>query len=162
MPAGKEHSRCLTRGHMQLRLLTSTAISVPVVAAAFVAGIVFERQRVQTSSLQQPPAISSRPSGAGSTSKAEQDPAPYQAATTSKEEQDPNPQSKQASRREKISEGMQAIEDAWRAAIDAQQLLAVKTGVCYGARFIRRGAMVKASSSESMTGVRSCAAASSI
>jgi hypothetical protein len=129
---------------MQLRLLTYTAISVPVVAAAFVAGIVFERQRVQTSSLQQPPAISSRPGGAGTTSKAEQDPAPSQAATTSKGEQDPNPQSKQASRHEKISERMQAIEDAWRAAIDAEQLLAVKNGVCYGARFIRRGADVRA------------------
>jgi hypothetical protein len=129
---------------MQLRLLTYTAISVPVVAAAFVAGIVFERQRVQTLSVQQAPAISSRPSEAGSTSKAEHDPVPYKGASASKGDHDPNPQSKQASRREKISEGMQAIENAWREAIDAEQLLAVKTGVCYGARFIRRGADVRA------------------
>jgi hypothetical protein len=142
--ARRGHSCCLTRGHMQLRLLTYTAIAVPVVAAAFVAGIVFERQRVQTLSIQQPPAIASRPSEAGSTSKAEQDPAPYQAATTSKGEHDPSPRSKQASRHGKISEGMQAIENAWREAIDAEQLLAVKTGVCYGARFIRRGADLRA------------------
>jgi hypothetical protein len=137
---------------MQLRLLTYTAISVPVIAAAFVAGIVFERQRVQNSSLQRPSAIASTPGEAGTASKAEQDPAPYQASTGSMGEQGPDPQSKQTSRQAKINEGMQAIEAAWRAAIDAEHLLAVKIGVCYGTRFIRRGADVRADLAE-MDGV---------
>jgi hypothetical protein len=126
---------------MQLRFLAYTAISVPVVLAAFVAGVVFERQRVQSSSPQQPPALGSTAAGAGS--KAEQDPAPYQPAA-SKADQDPAPQPKQALRQEKSAEAMQTIEAAWRVAIYAEHLLAVKIGACYGTRFIRRGADVRA------------------
>jgi hypothetical protein len=113
---------------MQLRFLAYAAISVPVCVAAFVAGIVFERQRVQTSSVQQPSAIATTPG---------------QPATISKAQQDPVPQPKQASRQEKITQGMQEIEAAWRTAIDSERLLAVKIGPCYGARFIRRGADVR-------------------
>ena len=121
---------------MQLRFLAYTAISVPVIVAAFVAGVVFERQR------QQPPAMASAPGQADTATKAEQDPAPYQPAVSTNE-QDPvlRPQ---ASRQEKITQGMQAIEAAWRVAIYAEHLLAVKIGACYGARFIRRGADVRA------------------
>jgi hypothetical protein len=125
------------------RILAYTAISVPVVAAAFVAGIVFERQRVQTSSQEHPPAITSTPGQIGAASKAEQDPAPYQ-ADARKTEQDRAPQPNQTLRQKKITEGMQTIEAAWRVAIYAEHLLAVKTGTCYGARFIRRGAEVQA------------------
>ena len=39
---------------------------------------------------------------------------------------------------------MQAIEAAWRVAIDSEHLLAVRIGACYGARFIRRGADLRA------------------
>ena len=127
---------------MQLRFLAYTAISVPVVVAAFVAGVVFERQRAQTWSQQQPPAMASTPGQAGTAPKAEQDPAPHQEAA-SKGEQDRAPQPEQASRQEKITQGMQAIEAAWRVAIYAEHLLAVKIGACYGARFIRRGADVR-------------------
>ncbi len=35
---------------------------------------------------------------------------------------------------------MQAIQAAWQVAIDNEHLLAVKTGTCYGGRFIRRDA----------------------
>jgi hypothetical protein len=128
---------------MQPRVLAYTAISVPVVVAAFVAGVVFERQRVETSSQPQSPSISSTQGQARTASKAEQDPAPYQTAA-SKEEQDPASQLKPASHQDKITEGMQAIEAAWRVAIYAEHLLAVKIGVCYGTRFIRRGADVRA------------------
>ena len=128
---------------MQLRFLAYTAISVPVVLAAFVAGVVFERQRVQSSSQQQSPALASTPGQAGTTTKAEQDPAPYQPAA-SKSEQDPASQPKQGSRQEKTIEAMEVIEAAWRVAIYAEHLLAVKIGTCYGARFIRRGADVRA------------------
>ena len=128
---------------MQLRFLAYIAISVPVVAAAFVAGVVFERQRGQTGWQQQPPAMASMPGQAGTAPKAEQDPAPYHEAA-SKPEQERAPQPKQASRQEKITETMQAIEAAWRVAIYAEHLLAVKIGACYGARFIRRGADVRA------------------
>jgi hypothetical protein len=128
---------------MQLRFLAYTAISVPVIVGAFVAGVVFERQRAQTWSQQQPPALASTPDQAGTAPKAEQDPAPYQEAA-SKAEQDRALQPEQASRQEKITQGMQAIEAAWRVAIYAEHLFAVKTGVCYGARFIRRGADVRA------------------
>ena len=128
---------------VQLRLLSYTAVSVPIVVGAFVAGIVFERQRVQTSSLETLPPIASK-RGPGTAFKEEQDPAPYQTGTVSKEQQDLAPQGKQAARQEKITEAMWAIEAAWRAAIDAEHLLAVKIGTCYGARFIRRGADVRA------------------
>jgi hypothetical protein len=108
-------------------------MSVPVVVAAFVAGIVFERQWVQTSSQQRSPAITSTLDQVGAASKAEQDPAPHQPAAP-KAEHDPAPQPKQPLRQEKITEGMRTIEAAWRVAIYAEHLLAVKTGACYGAR----------------------------
>ena len=125
------------------RILAYTAIFVPVVAAAFVAGIVFERQRVQISSQEHPPAITSTPTQIGAEPKAEQDPAPSQPDAL-KTEQDPASQPEKALRQKKIAEGMQTIEAAWRVAIYAEHLLAVKTGACYGARFIRRGADVRA------------------
>ena len=127
---------------MQLKFLAYSAVLVPVIAAAFVAGIVFERQWVQTSSPQLA-TTASTPAEAGPATKVEQDPAPYQPAV-SKREQDPAPQAKHASRLEKIAEAMQVIEAAWRVAIYAEHLLAVKVGTCYGARFIRRGADVRA------------------
>lgn len=125
------------------RIFAYTAISVPVIAAAFVAGIVFERQRAQTSSQEHPPAMTSTSAQIGAEPKAEQDPAPHQ-PDAPKTEQDPAPQPNEALRQRKITEGMQTIEAAWRVAIYAEHLLAVKTGACYGARFIRRGAAVRA------------------
>jgi hypothetical protein len=131
-----------TRWKLGGRIFGYTGISVPVVVAAFVAGIVFERQRSQSSSQQQPHAATSTFDQVGAASKAEQSPAPYQPAAP-KAEQDPAPQPKQALRQEKITEGMRTIEAAWRVAIYAEHLLAVKIGACYGARFIRRGAEVR-------------------
>src|SRR5215204_1304187 len=91
----------------RLHFLAYVAITVPVVAAAFVAGIVFERQRVQTSRLQVPGVTSGGP--ADIASKTDQDPAPYQAATAPKEQQHPAPEAKEAARQEKITQAMRAI-----------------------------------------------------
>jgi hypothetical protein len=124
-----------------LRFLAYAAIFLPVALGAFIAGVVFERQRLQNGSLEQPATL---PGGRlGSPSKAEQDPAPYQASTAPKEQQDSAAQGKQAARQQRIDKSMRAIEAAWRDTIEAEHLLAVKIGTCYGARFIRRGANVR-------------------
>jgi hypothetical protein len=128
---------------MQLSLLAYAAISVPVLVGAFVAGVVFERQRVQTSSPKQLSVIPSTPGAVAAPSKAVTDPVPYQ-APPSKGDEDPAPEARQVLREEKVAEAMQAIERAWRAAIEAEHLLAVKIGTCYGTRFIRRNAEVRA------------------
>jgi hypothetical protein len=106
---------------MPIRVLAYASLSVPLLLAVFVAGVVFERYRVQTWS-----------------------PAPGQAATAAKAQQWSAPQARQLSRDQKIAAAMQAIEVNWRMAIDGEDLFAVRHSTnCYSARFIRRGANLR-------------------
>ena len=104
---------------MPIRVLAYAALSVPVFLATFVAGVVFERYRVQTWS----------------------PPAPEQAA---KAQQWSAPKARELSRDQKIVAAMQAIEAAWRMAIEGEDLFAVRHSAnCYSARFVRRGANLR-------------------
>jgi hypothetical protein len=104
---------------MPIRVLAYAALSVPLLLAAFVAGVVFERYRVQTSS----------------------PPAPAHAAKT---QQWSAPQARELSREQKIAAAVQAIEANWRMAIEGEDLFAVRHSTnCYSARFIRRGATLR-------------------
>jgi pyruvate/2-oxoglutarate dehydrogenase complex dihydrolipoamide acyltransferase (E2) component len=128
-----------------LRLLAYAALTAPLLVGAFVGGIVFERHRPQTASIQTVPAPSPPVAApAGDPPKAQELPkeiAPPQTAAAAPLQQEAAPPPKERSPREqKIEEAMQAIQAAWQVAIDNEQLLAVKTGTCYGGRFIRRGA----------------------
>jgi hypothetical protein len=106
---------------MPIRVLAYAALSVPLLLAVFVAGVVFERYRVQTWS-----------------------PAPGQAATAAKAQQWSAPQARELSRDQKIAAAMQAIEVNWRMAIEGEDLFAVRHSTnCYSARFIRRGATLR-------------------
>jgi hypothetical protein len=108
---------------MQTRIVAYAAVSVPLLLAAFVAGIVFERYRAQSLSVE----------GL----------VPAQTAAASKAQQELAPQNR--SREQQIIAAMQAIESAWRTAIEGEDLFAVRhSETCYSARFIRRGAKVGA------------------
>jgi hypothetical protein len=129
---------------MQLRLITFAAYAaaaIPLLLTSFVGGVVFERHRHQTESIQGGVSAPSSPviAQAGGPSKA-QEIVPPQTATAIPLQQEPAPKPTERSREQKIEEAMQAIQAAWQVAIDNEHLLAVKIGTCYGARFIRRGA----------------------
>src|ERR1700754_1772154 len=105
------------RRAMQTRIVAYAAVSVPLLLAAFVAGIVFERYRAQSLSVE----------GL----------VPAEPAAASKAQQQPAPQTR--SREQQIVAAMQAIESAWRTAIEGEDLFAVRhSETCYSARFIRR------------------------
>jgi hypothetical protein len=106
---------------MPIRVFAYIALSVPLLLAAFVAGVVFERYRLQTWS-----------------------PAPGQTASAPKAQQWSAPQPRELSRNQKIGAAMEAIEAAWRMAIEGEDLFAVRhSSNCYSARFIRRGANLR-------------------
>jgi hypothetical protein len=106
-----------------MRVLAYAALIVPLLSAAFVGGIVFERHRAQLSPLERPP--------------------PSRSATSSQGA--PTPPAGELSREQKIRTAMQAIETAWRTAIERENLFAVRHSAnCYSARFLRRGANLRA------------------
>jgi hypothetical protein len=90
---------------------------------AFVGGIVFERLRVQTA----------LPNGL----RAFRSPAPAKSGQ--------DRPAGEVSRDHKISAAMQAVEAGWRMAIENEDLFAVRhSAKCYSARFLRRGANLRA------------------
>jgi len=105
-----------------MRLFVYVALFVPLLLAAFVGGVVFERYRLQSSALDGAPSV--------------RFPARGQAG--------PEPQVAKLSEEQKFTAAMAAMEAAWRMAIEGEDLLAVRHSPnCYSARFIRRGATIR-------------------
>lgn len=129
---------------MQTRLLVFSLSALPLLLAAFVGGVVFEQNRHQTPSIQGASASLSALSVDDRSFTKAQERVPAQIATVSPLLTETTPPSTSNSLEPKIDEAMQAIRAAWEDAIDNERLLAVKMGSCYGGRFIRRGAEVRA------------------
>ena len=105
-----------------MRVFVYVALFVPLLLAVFVGGVVFERYRLQSSSLDGTPSV--------------RFPARGQAG--------PEPQVAKLSEEQKFTAAMAEMEAAWRMAIEGENLFAVRhSPKCYSARFIRRGATVR-------------------
>ena len=129
---------------MQTRLLVFSLSALPILLAAFAGGVVFERYRHQTPSIQGTSAsLSALPVDDRSFSKA-QERVPALIADMSPPLVETTLRTRPNSVEPKIEEAMQAIRAAWEDAIENERLLPVKMGSCYGARYIRRGAEVRA------------------
>lgn len=127
---------------MKLRVLAYAAATTPLVVAAFVAGVVFERYRAQPPVAERMPDAASVTAGPVASSKT-QEPVRKTATADLQTRGPAAPEPDELPRDKNLAKALEAIEAAWRAASDGEQLLAVKIGTCYGARFIRRGASIR-------------------
>ena len=105
-----------------MRILAYGALIVPLLSAAFVGGIVFERHRGPIAPREGLLPFRSPSSGQNASA----------------------PQAREVSREQKIAAAMKAVEAAWRMAIESEDLFAVRHNAnCYSARFVRRGANLR-------------------